>query len=60
MIFARLRREEIICDDTIRQHDDSGAVCQRKIEIVRDGDAEFAPECFFAKDGKTVQLLFDV
>ncbi|MGD0443344.1 MAG: hypothetical protein ABSA39_05350 [Edaphobacter sp.] len=33
---------------------------QREIEIVRDGDTKFAPECLFTEYGKAVKLLLDV
>ena len=49
-----------MCYDTIREHYEPGAVCQCKIEIVRDGDAEFAPERFFTEHSKAMQLLLDI
>jgi hypothetical protein len=46
--------------DTIGEQDETGAVCQCKVEIVRNCDAQLACFCLLLKHGEAVKLLLDV
>ncbi len=59
-IFVRFRCWNVVRYYSISQHDETCAMCERKVEIVRHSDAEFACLRFFPQYGEAMKLLFDV
>jgi hypothetical protein len=46
--------------DSLRQHNQTRAVGQRKVQIMGHGDAQFPQPGLFPQQSKTVQLMLDV